>query len=111
MEAMIDNEHVVDVAHRLGEAADDLDRLFNGGAFQHGRVLRLHQATRRVRGIAQELLDPCGQRPRQTLQDGLRAFLGDRAQYNRRIVGVQLLENLPQTVDRQLLDDCVAGDR
>ena len=74
---MIDDEHVVDVGHGLGEAADDLDRLFNGCAFEHGRVFRLHQAARRVCGIAQQLLDPRGQRPGQARENDLRPFLWD----------------------------------
>ena len=63
MKAMIDDEHVVDVGDGLGQRADDLDRLLHGCAFEHRRIFRLHQAARRVGGIAQELLDPCGQGP------------------------------------------------
>ena len=74
---MIDHEHVVNVADRLGEAANDLDRLFNRCPFEHRRVFRLHQAAGGVGGIAEQLLDSRGQRPGQSLQNRLRAFFWD----------------------------------
>ena len=74
---MIDHEHVVNVADRFREAANDLDRLFNRCSFEHRRVLRLHQAARSVGGIPEQLLDPRRQRPGQSLQNRLRAFFWD----------------------------------
>ncbi len=111
MEAMIDDEDIVDVGHGLGQAADDLDRLLHGCAFEHGRIFRLHQPARRVRGVAQELLDPRGQGPGQARENILRTFLRDRAQQIGGVVRVQLLQNLPHVVVGQLLDDLRAGER
>jgi hypothetical protein len=67
MEAMIDHEHVVNVADRFGETANDLDRLLNRCPFEHRRVFRLHQAAGGIGWIAEQLLDPRRQRPRQSL--------------------------------------------
>ena len=108
---MIDDEHVGDVGHGLGQGADDLDRFLDGCAFEHCRIFRLHQAARRVRRVAQELLDPRGQGPGQAGENTLRTFLRDRAQQIGGVVRVQLLQDLPQVVVGQVLDDLRAGER
>ena len=62
MEAVIDDEDVVDVGDGLGQAADDLDCLFHGRAFEDGGVFRLHQA---AGGVA--VVRPDGHVPSQQL--------------------------------------------
>ena len=111
MKAMIDHEHVVNVGDRFGEHADDLDRFFDRGPFEHRGVLGLHQPARRIRRIFQQLLDPRGHRRRQLFEHRLRALVGNGFQDVGGIVGIQLLDDAAQQVGRERLENLGADGR